>query len=139
MQARIVVVHDDPEFIERTVTALLAAGHDVRPFSDTISATDALRTSQRIEVLITRIVFGIGQPHGVALARMARIKRPSVKVLFVARPEFLAHTEGVGEFLPMWAATADIAATVDRMLGEGEHGVNASQWQPVRSRDAGMA
>ena len=28
MPARIVVVHDDPEFIERTVTALVGAGHD---------------------------------------------------------------------------------------------------------------
>jgi hypothetical protein len=85
----------------------------------TISAADGLRTSQRIEVLITRITFGAGQPHGVALARMARVKRPSVKVLFVARPEFLAHTEGIGEFLPMWAATADIVGAVERMLAEG--------------------
>jgi DNA-binding NtrC family response regulator len=120
MPARIIVVHDDPEFIERTVTALLTVGYDVTMFSDSMSATEALRTSQLIEVLITRIVFGIGQPHGVALARMARVKRPSVKVLFVAHPEFLADTEGVGEFLPMWAATTDIVATVDRMLGE-EH------------------
>jgi DNA-binding NtrC family response regulator len=138
MSARIVVVHDDPEFIERTVTALLAVGHEVTMFSDSMSATGALRSSQRIEVLITRIVFGVGQPHGVALARIARVNRPGVRVLFVAHPEFLADTEGVGEFLPMWAATADIVATVDRMLGE-EHGVNASQWQPVRSRDAGIA
>jgi CheY-like chemotaxis protein len=67
MSARIVVVHDDPEFIKRTVTALLAVGHDVTMFSDSMSATEALRTAQRIEILITRIVFGIGQPHGVAL------------------------------------------------------------------------
>jgi DNA-binding NtrC family response regulator len=119
MPARVVVVHDDPEFIKRTVTALVVAGHDVRAFSDTISATEALRTPQRIEVLITRIIFGTGQPHGVALARMARVKRPGVKVLFVARPEFLAHTEGIGEFLPIWTATTDIVAAVARMLAEG--------------------
>ena len=117
MPARLAVVHDNPEFVERTKTALLAAGHDVTTFSDTISATKGLRTSQ-IEVLITRIVFGTGQPHGVALARMARVQHPGVKVLFVARPELLAHTEGVGEFLPTWAATTDIVATVDRMLSE---------------------
>ena len=119
MPARVVVVHDDPEFIKRTVTALLAAGHDVRAFSDTMSATEALRSSQRIEVLITRIVFGVGQPHGVALALKARSSRPGVKVLFVARPELLGHTEGIGEYLPMWTATADIVGAVEKMLAEG--------------------
>lgn len=122
MPARIVVVHDDPEFIKRTVTALLAAGHDVRAFSDTMSATEALRSSQRIEVLITRIVFGVGQPHGVALALIARSRHPSIKVLFVARPELFAHTEGIGEYLPMWTATADIVGAVERMLTEGASG-----------------
>jgi DNA-binding NtrC family response regulator len=118
MPARVVVVHDDPKFIERTVTALLAAGHEATAFSDTMFATAALQGAQPIEVLITRIVFGTGQPHGVALALMARVRRPGVKVLFVARPDFIAHTEGVGDFLPMWAATADIVAAVERLLYE---------------------
>jgi hypothetical protein len=29
MPARIVVVHDDPQFIELSMTALLGAGHDI--------------------------------------------------------------------------------------------------------------
>jgi hypothetical protein len=30
---------------------------------------------------------------------MARHKRPGIKVLFTARPEFAQHAEGVGEFM----------------------------------------
>jgi DNA-binding NtrC family response regulator len=122
MPARVVVVHDDPEFIERTVTVLLAAGHEVTAFSDTMSATEALQAAQRIEVLITRVRFPEGQPHGVALARMARMKRPGVKVLFVALPELRAHTEDVGEFLPMSVSPAEIVEAVERMLSEGTSG-----------------
>ena len=87
-----------------------------------MSATAALHTAERIEVLITRIVFAVGQPHGVALARMALMKRPGVKVLFVAQPEFIAHTEGVGEFLPIWAGPADVVAAVERLLSEAPSG-----------------
>jgi hypothetical protein len=41
MPARVVVVHDEPDFIERTVAALRAAGHEVMAFSSSMSAIDA--------------------------------------------------------------------------------------------------
>jgi hypothetical protein len=47
---------------------------------------------------------------------MARVKRRGVKVLFVALPEFQVHTDGVGEFLAMPVAAADVVAKVSEML-----------------------
>jgi DNA-binding NtrC family response regulator len=117
MPARIVVVHDDPEFVENTRAALLAAGHDVRTFSDTMSALKALEAAQRLEVLITRVIFPAGQQNGVSLALMARRMRPGVKILFVALPETELHTEGVGEFLPAPSDPAEIVAMVGTMIG----------------------
>ena len=72
MPARIVVVHDDQEFIDGTMAALVAAGHDVRAFTDTMSALKALERAQRVEVLVTPVVFPPGQPNGVSLALIAR-------------------------------------------------------------------
>jgi CheY-like chemotaxis protein len=72
MPAHIVVVHNDPAFIERVVTALTIAGCDVAAFTNTMQAIEALEAAQHIEVLITRVLFPMGQPNGVALARMAR-------------------------------------------------------------------
>ncbi len=118
MPAHIVVVHDDPAFIERVVTALTAAGYDVAAFTNTIRAIGALEAAQHIEVLITRVLFPMGQPNGVALARMARMKRTGVKVLFTALPETQEHTVGVGEFLPAPVATSDIVEMVGKMLSE---------------------
>ena len=120
MPARIVIVHDDPEFVESTVAALLADGHELKAFPSTMAAINALEAAaRRIELLITGVQFPPGQPNGVALARMTRVKRPGVRVLFVARPEYGEHTEGLGELLPEPAPSAAIVQAVNRLLPAG--------------------
>lgn len=116
MPARIVVAHDDPEFIESTVMALRAAGYDVVAFADSMSALNALEFAQLIEVLITRVLFREGQPNGVALGLMAQMKRPGIKVLFVASQDMEEHTEGVGEFLSASAPASEIVEKVGKMF-----------------------
>jgi len=116
MLARIVIAHDDPEFVDNTVMALRAAGYDVAAFADSMSALNALEFAQVIEVLITRVLFREGQPNGVALGLMARMKRPGIKVLFVAPPDMQEHTEGVGEFLPASATASEIVEKVGKMF-----------------------
>ena len=56
MPARIIVVHDDTRFTERTAAALVAAGYDVRAFTSSMSAIKAFE-GQQIEVLVTQVVF----------------------------------------------------------------------------------
>lgn len=117
MGVRIVVVHDDPTFRECVVTALQAAGYDIQAFAGSMEAIDALEAG-RLELLITRVTFAEGTPNGVSLARMARMKKPKVRVLFAARDENREHTEGVGEFLAVPVTGPEIVATVERMLVE---------------------
>ena len=95
---------------------LRAAGYDVVAFLDSMSGIDALEHPKRIELLITRVRFPAGTPNGAALARMARLKRPGIKVLFVSFPEVRQHTEGLGEFLPRPISTDELLETVGRML-----------------------
>ena len=99
MPARIVLVHDDPEFSEPVLAKLRAAGYDVVAFSNSMAAIAVLEHPRLIELLITRVRFPAGTPNGAALARMARLKRPGIKVLFTSFPEVQQHTEGLGEFL----------------------------------------
>ena len=94
MPARIVVVHDDFDFVQSVVASLQAAGYDTVAFSDSMSGIDALEHPKRIELLITRVRFPAGTPNGEALARMARLKRPGIKVLFTSFPEVRQHTDG---------------------------------------------
>jgi len=116
MPARIVVVHDHPAFVASIASALRTAGYDVATFADTMTAIDALDRAQDIDMLITRIGFPPGQPHGVALGKMARVKRRGIKVLFVGMAERLEHTQGVGEFLAAPITARDVVAMVGEML-----------------------
>ena len=118
MPAQIAVVHDDAEFLEQVVTALRAAGYGVVAFLDSMAATCALDHPRNIELLITRVRFAEGTPHGAALARMALVKRPGIKVLFVSFPEVEIHTEGIGDFLPRPFSQEDLLAVVGRMLDQ---------------------
>ena len=79
-------------------------------FSSSMSAMDAL------ELLVTRVIFPEGQPNGVSLALMTKMKKPNVKILFAALPETQEHTEGFGEFLPAPVDPADIVARVGMMI-----------------------
>lgn len=113
---RIILVHDVPEFVDHTATALRTTGHDVTVFRDTMSALGAFDAGAGIDLLITRVGFAPGQPHGVALAQMALMKRPGIKVLFVGVPGRLEHTQGVGELLVAPVTAAAVVERVGQML-----------------------
>ena len=121
MTARIFIVHDDSAFSEETRAALKAAGHTVATFDDPMEALDALGAGQQMELLITRASFGPGKLNGIALARMARFKRPDVRVVFTAVPEYDSHAEGLGEFLPAPVRIDDVVEVADRLLQPRRH------------------
>jgi hypothetical protein len=116
MPARVVLFHNDIEFITALESKLREAGHDVAVFQDSISGFDALRSPQRVEVLVTRVLFRPGQPHGIALAAAARIRRSSLKVIFTALPEVAHHAKDEGRVFIMPAHPDEVAQAVEDML-----------------------
>jgi len=116
MPARIVLAHDDEAFVIAATVALRNAGYSIVTFTDSMVALEALLAARSVELLITRIEFASGKPNGIALARMGRAKRPGMKVVFTARPEFAKDAEGLGAFLPLLADATDLVATVARLL-----------------------
>jgi DNA-binding NtrC family response regulator len=126
MPARIVVVHDDPTFREPLVASLQACGHDVASFVDTNTAWGALTEAKRVEILVTRVNFGPGKPHGIALALSARMHRPAIRVLIVGHAEYTQDGANVGLFLPYPATVPQVAETVERMLADDQLGAVSS-------------
>jgi DNA-binding NtrC family response regulator len=100
MPAAVLVVHDEQSTRELAVSALREAFLEAVGFADPMAALDAIEADPRVRVLVTRVVFGPGKLNGVALARMVRVKRPGIKVVFVAREENAHHTTDLGVFLP---------------------------------------
>lgn len=118
MPLRIVLIHDDMDFLQTAAAGLRAAGYDVTAYNASLAALDALEAAPTVELLITRISFSPGSPHGVALAMMARQRIPNLKVLFVARPEDQEHTEGIGEFMAAPVSIPELVKRVSTMLAE---------------------
>jgi DNA-binding NtrC family response regulator len=118
MPARVVVVHDDSQFVDELARRLRAENHEVATFPDPLAAWDALEAAQRTEVLVTRVQFPSGKSNGVSLARMARSKRPEIRILFVALPEFAREAAEYGEFIPFPSNPSEVAAAVKRLLDQ---------------------
>ena len=130
--ARVVVVHDEPSFLDPLVTSLRAVGVDVAAFSDSSLAWDALQFSSNVEILVTRVQFMPGKPHGVTLARWVKERSPAVRILFVALPEFQTDIKDVGLLLPRPVSVPQVAEAVCRMLsserlGQGDNPVDGSR------------
>jgi DNA-binding NtrC family response regulator len=117
MPARIVIVHDDPETREPLAEALTLAGLDVAKFHDATTALEALREARTVEVLITRVRFGRGKPHGLALVIHTRKRRPDVKVIFAGSPRSIeAVKHSAHGFMPTPIDVSKAVATVERVL-----------------------
>jgi DNA-binding NtrC family response regulator len=114
MSGRVVVVHADPDFLTPVTAALRAAGFHTAAFVDFMGALDTLRFAQNVQVLVTSIRLPGGTPNGVALTRMAWVRRPEIRVLFADRPDLAPFAEGLGEFLPIPATTPDVVDAVRR-------------------------
>ena len=120
MPARIVVVHDDSDLNVAATVALTVAGYDVAAFVDPMAALHALEDARTVEALVTRMRFGPDKPNGLALARMARRKRPDIRVLFTGQPEFAVHAAGLGDFIAAPITPTDIVEGVRRLLDGDE-------------------
>jgi DNA-binding NtrC family response regulator len=143
MPGLVVVVHSNEGFAQEAARALRHAGYQVAAFSDPMQALDALDSSETVDLLITRVNYPSGRPNGVALALMARNRRPQIRVVFTARADMRRHAEGIGEFLAVPVAVADLVAVVARLLPQAAAPVEevpvATIRDPVLERPASGA
>lgn len=116
MPARILIAHDEPEFLDQASAALRSAGHEVVTFSGSMEALRFLEAAQAVELLITRVGFPPGTPNGVSLALMARRQRRGIKVIFTARPDREEFTEGLGELVPHPVSIPALVDAANRLL-----------------------
>jgi DNA-binding NtrC family response regulator len=116
MPARVVVVLNEPGFADKTASALRAQGHDALALADPMTALELLEQAERVELLLTCLDFPPGKPNGIALGRMARLKRPGIRVLFVGPADLEKHTEGLGTFLTSPVGVPQLVGGVLRML-----------------------
>ena len=89
----ILVVDDNESDRELTARLLQRAGLTVTAVDGAITAVAVLDSPRRIDLLLTDLHMP-GQPHGIALASMARARRPSLPILYLSGTPELVAREG---------------------------------------------
>ena len=103
MSTHVLLVEDNTAFAYVAEKALSRAGYRVEKARSAFQALGALRAG-RVDLLLTDVK--LPDCNGFALARMARERQPSLKVLFMtAKPEL---------------ATGELTDRVDRVLAKAE-------------------
>ena len=69
--------------------------------------------------MVTGAEFPPGKPNGVALALMARRRRPGIKVLFVGNAELGPFVDGAGTFVPLPVTPLQLATAAVNLLDQG--------------------
>jgi two-component system response regulator GlrR len=78
----ILFVEDDEAYRYAIGKLLEAAGFRVVPADDFTKALQVVE-QEEVDLLLTDIRMPIGQPHGFALARMARQRRSALRVIYL--------------------------------------------------------
>ena len=79
----VLLVEDAHASFDETGSILRAAGYGVVHATTAVDALDILRGPRRIDLLLTAVDIP-NQPSGFTLARMARLRRPGLAVLYLA-------------------------------------------------------
>jgi two-component system cell cycle sensor histidine kinase/response regulator CckA len=93
-------MEDQDAYRYAAARALERAGFNVLQAEDYRGALAAVEGDGAIDLVLADIIMPKGQPHGIAVANMARRRRPSLKVLFMTAhydqlpAEALAHVPG---------------------------------------------
>jgi CheY-like chemotaxis protein len=80
----ILIVDDDDTCRDVTRNILVAAGFKVACARDFYEAIDLVEKDGKIDIAIVDVVMPRGTPHGLSFARMAKRRRPSLKVIFMS-------------------------------------------------------
>jgi DNA-binding NtrC family response regulator len=118
MPARIMIVHDEPDFADEVASILRPGEDNVARFADPAAALDALESAERIELLVSCVDFGPGKLNGEALVRMARARRPEINVLLIGPLELAEYAGALGHFLREPVSPWELMTTIERLLLE---------------------
>lgn len=89
----VLLLEDDPDFADAAAAAMDAIGLRVLTALDPWAALRHLDSAQPIDLFLADIRMPPGTPHGFAMGRIAKYRRPSLRLLFVTGYRELAEAE----------------------------------------------
>jgi CheY-like chemotaxis protein len=120
---RHVLVVDDDEAVRGAVCeGLRLAGYKVVAAATTTEALRELETGRAIDLAVIDVKMPPGHPHGFAFARMARLRRPMLRFVFmsgcpeVTTPDIVEVEEPLGPVLLKPVRIAELIETTESAL-----------------------
>jgi CheY-like chemotaxis protein len=80
----ILLVEDDEALAYSLARQCETAGFTVRAVTSSMAALTVLDSDCEIDLVLTDLVMPTGEPNGLALGRMARMRRRGVKLVFIS-------------------------------------------------------
>ena len=115
-RGHIMVVDDDEGYGQAVVQLLQRAGYEAQAMSHFQPALEVLESDAPIDLLLTDIVMP-SRVNGVALSRMARMRRREIKVLYLSGYDIPGiEREALGPVLRKPISDEDLIAEVERVL-----------------------
>jgi CheY-like chemotaxis protein len=115
-KGRILVVEDDRPFAEALGQVLRRAGFEVAVACDFRAALEILEAELPVDLLLTDIVMP-GSVNGIALSRMARLRRRDLKVVYLTGYNVPGvETEASGPILRKPVDDAVLVSEIERAL-----------------------
>lgn len=112
----ILLVEDDRTFGEALGEVLRHAGFEVYVTSGFRAALEILESEQSVDLLLTDIVMP-GSVNGIALSRMARLRRSGLKVIYLTGYNIPGvEDEASGPILRKPIDDADLVREIERVL-----------------------
>jgi CheY-like chemotaxis protein len=83
-RASILVLDDEAGFRGFVTLALRGAGYSVTDTGDAAEALRLIDSLPELDLLITDIKLSARQPHGIAVGKLAKLKRSGAKVIYMS-------------------------------------------------------
>ncbi len=116
---RILLVEDDPVFGAAAAKVLRTAGFDVFLAPDYRLALTDLDSSRPIDLMLADIAMP-DMVNGIALSRMARLRRPNLKVVYMTAYDIPgAEDEALGPILRKPIDDDRLVSEINRALATG--------------------
>ena len=114
-RGHVLLVDDDGMFRQLSAERLRAAGYTVHQAPGHRDALDLLEDGRPVDLLCTDIVMPEGM-GGLALARMARARRPNLKILYVTGYNVPVREELNAQVLRKPLLPQDLVSEVERLI-----------------------
>jgi len=111
--ATILLVEDDEILRQATARHLENAGYQVIAAGKSNEALDELDLGRQVDLAVIDVCMPRGQVNGLALARMARWRRPGLPIVFVTGYPEVLEAEVINE--PIFLKPVDLGLLADKI------------------------